>query len=62
MDRTTLDGLVDRPHEDSMLGFGSRVVAAGDGGLESPKVGLDRRRVAPILQALTLGTEDSLLL
>ena len=37
-------------------------VAGGDRGLEATEVGLDRRRVAAVLQALALGPQDALLL
>src|SRR3954449_13207021 len=57
-----LDGLVDRLREGAVLGVGRRVVALADRGLEATEVGLDGRRVAAVLQALTLGPEDALLL
>src|SRR3954451_6376639 len=60
--RAALDGLVDRPHELEMLGVGRVGIAALDGGLQAAEVRLDRRGVAPVLEALALGADDRLLL
>ncbi len=45
-----------------MLGVGGRTLAGGDGALEAAEVRLDPRHIAPILEPLTLGAEDPLLL
>src|SRR5262249_19368150 len=60
--RAALDGLVDRGRQLPQLGVGGRVIALGDRGLEAAEVGANRRRVAPVLEALTLGAKDALLL
>ncbi len=48
--------------EDSVLERGLLVVAVRDGRLQAAEVGLDRRGVAPVLEPLSLGAEDPLLL
>ncbi len=60
--RAALDGLVDQPDQLAVLGLGGIVVATLDSSLEAAEVRLDRRRVAPVLEPLTLGAEDPLLL
>src|SRR5690242_5791151 len=57
-----LDRLVDRAYELAMLGVGGGLIATGDGGLQPAEVGLDLGGVAAVLQALTLGAQDPLLL
>src|SRR3954467_12624247 len=53
--RAPLDGLVDQRHELAVLGGDLIVVACGHGGLETPEVRLDLRRVVAVLEALALG-------
>src|SRR4051794_21361463 len=60
--RAALDGLVDRPHELTVLGVGDLGVPALDRGLQAAEVRLDRRRVAAVLEALALGPEGGVLL
>jgi hypothetical protein len=60
--RAALDGLVDRPHQRQVLGLRRVGVTGCDRGLEAAEEGLDRRRVAAVLQALAFGPEDALLL
>ena len=60
--RSALDGLVDRLDEHAVLGLGDIVGAVGNRPLQPAKVRLDRRRVAAVLEPLTLGTQDPLLL
>ena len=62
MQRPALYRLVDQLHDAAMLGLGLLGVAAGDGRLEAAEVGLDRRRVTPILAALALSAQDALVL
>ena len=45
-----------------MLGGDGRLVAVGDRGLEPLREGLDRRAVAEVLEPLTAGDPDALLL
>src|SRR5215210_4091131 len=56
--RPALDGLVDRADELAVLGVGGRVVAGLDRGLEAAEVGLDRRRVATVLEPLALRAQN----
>ena len=58
----TLDGLVDRAHEATVLGLGGIAVALLGERFQATKVGLDRRGVFAVLQTLALGAEDALLL
>jgi hypothetical protein len=60
--RASLNRLVDRLDELAVLGIGLRVLARGDGVLEAAEVRLDPRRVATVLEPLTLGAKDPLLL
>src|ERR687897_1707357 len=53
-----LDRLVDGLHERAVLARGGVVVAGGDRRLQTAEVGLDRRGVAPVLEALALGAQD----
>src|ERR1700722_8140197 len=62
MQGTTLDGLVDRLHQSAVFAVGDGFVAARDCRLERTEVGLDRRGVATILEPLSLGALDPLLL
>jgi hypothetical protein len=62
MQRAALDALVDHADQRAVLGVGGRIVAAGDGGLETTEVRLDRRGVAAVLKPLTLGALNALLL
>ena len=58
----TLHSLVDHAHELFVLRIGCGCVAARHRRLQPPEVRLDRRRVAPVLQALALAAQDPLLL
>src|SRR5207248_11058217 len=62
VDRAPLDRLVDRLHQRAVLDVDRGAVATGDRVLETAEVGLDLGRVAAVLQPLTLGAEDALLL
>jgi hypothetical protein len=62
MQRAALDRLVDQLHDAAVLGVGKLGVAGGGRGLEAAEIGLDRRRVAPVLAALALGAQDALFL
>jgi putative peptidoglycan lipid II flippase len=60
MQRAALDRLVDGRDELPEVGVGPLLVALGDGGLEPAEVRLDRRRVAAVLEPLTLGPRVAL--
>ena len=62
MERAGLDGLVDRLHQRAVLGVGGGVIARRCRSLEPAEVGLDARGVASILEPLTRGALDALLL
>src|ERR1700759_1294306 len=62
VDRAGLDGFVDRLHERTVLGLRGGVVARGTARLEPAEVSLDTRGVAAVLEPLTRGTLDPLLL
>src|SRR3954451_9234453 len=52
--RAALDGLVDQRDELAVLGGDLLLVAGRHGGLETPEVRLDLRRVVAVLEALAL--------
>ena len=60
--RAALDGLVDRALQAHVLGLGGRASPLLHGRFEVAEVGLDRRGVAAVLEALALGAQDALLL
>ncbi len=62
MQRSALDGLVDRLDELAMLGVRLRAVAIGHGSLEPAEERLDLGGVAAVLESLALGARDPLLL
>jgi hypothetical protein len=57
-----LHGLVDLRDQRAVRGSGLLGVARGHRGLEVTEVGLDRRGEAAVLEPLSLGAQDPLLL
>ena len=54
MQRTALDGLVDRAHKATVLGLGGLAVALLGESLQATEVGLDRRGLLTVLKTLAL--------
>src|SRR5205823_8255205 len=60
--RAALDGLVDRLHKHPVLVVGRWLIPSLDRPRKPAEVGLDPRRVAPVLEPLALSAQDPLLL
>ena len=60
--RAALDGLVDRADELRCSASAVSASPASTAACEAAEVGLDRRRVAAVLEPLALGAQDPLLL